>query len=147
VRDPRRQWIELGSGNFGTEDWFLVYAPEPWPPPDEHHISSPTVALQIAGKGANGRPPGLGWNSGPLGRLHLCVRTLNPPRAHIFGEVDYRFDRVNIHCLEGSAVEAVVVDCRAHLPFNYYVAPVSSQVLRVTASGPEGQMATRDRDR
>lgn len=80
--------------------------------------------------------------SGSLAHPHLCVYSLDPPEAHVFGEVDVGLDRVNVHCDHESIAEAVVIDCAEHLPFNYYVAQVTSRVERVTATGPDDREAS-----
>ena len=41
------------------------------------------------------------------------------------------FDRVQLDCDKGPTVEAVVVQCAGHLPWNYYVGEVASRVTRV----------------
>jgi hypothetical protein len=80
---------------------------------------------------------------GTLGRPHLAVPS-GHSTAHVFGEVALGFDRVQLVCAKGPGVEAVVVDCADHLPFNYYVAEIVSRVIRVSATGPDGRTADRE---
>jgi hypothetical protein len=133
--------IELGSGRSRCGYWLLLYIPDGGPPRDEHHITGPTVLL-FSTKGGHGRPVIKVPPSGSLAHPHLCVYSLHPPEAHIFGEVDVGFDRVRVHCDDESIAEAVVIDCAEHLPFNYYVAEATSRVERVTATGPGGREAS-----
>jgi hypothetical protein len=49
---------------------------------------------------------------------------------------------VQLDCAEGPTVDAVIVDCAEHLPFNYYVGEVASRVVRVSATGPGGRTAS-----
>ena len=57
--------------------------------------------------------------AGSLGCRHLDVRYST---AYLFGEVAFGFDRVQVHCAKGPTVDALIIDCADHLPFNYYVA-------------------------
>jgi hypothetical protein len=141
---PGRVAIELGSGLFGSKRWRLMYDPEGPVPPDEHHITGPMVVLCVGDRGGGGRLPQAPLPE-PLGRPHLFVRSLDLP-AHVYGPVELGFDRVHVYSLNGPMVEATVVDCTDHLPFNFYVAEIRSQVQRVMADGPEGRTVSWTRD-
>jgi hypothetical protein len=136
--------VELGSGHFDSDQWWLVYDPEGPESPDEHHIREPVITLYAA-RGGFGRPPARRPLSGSLGRPALGLSS-DHTTARVFGEVDFGFHGVSLQCLTGPIVEAVVVDCADHLPFNYYVAEVTSRVMRITATGPDGRTATWERE-
>jgi hypothetical protein len=127
--------VELGSGRSTLGPWLLVYDPIGQHEPDGHHVTGPIVMLYRENRGSGG-PPAKSPLPGSLGRPRLCVDSPLSP-AHVFGEVDFAFDRVNVHCDDGLIAEAVVVECAEHLLFNYYVAVVTSRVLRVIATGPD----------
>jgi hypothetical protein len=131
--------IELGSGQFGSEQWRLMYDPVGPVPPDEHHITGPEVML-YSRDGGSGRPVPRKPLAGSLGCPHLDVRSFYST-AYLFGEVAVGFDRVQVHCARGPTVDALVIDCTDHLPFNYYVAEIISRWLRITATGPDGRTA------
>ena len=81
--------------------------------------------------------------SGPLGRWILVYQ--GGSNAYVFGKVAVGFDQVRIDCDKGPNVEAIVVDCADHLPYNHYVGAVTSRVTRVSATGPDGHTATMER--
>ena len=104
----------------------------------------PTVPgeLHVGHRGGSGRPLARPTFSGPLVRPHLAAWS-GYSTAHVFGEVTPGFDRVQLDCAQGPTVEAVLVDCADHLPFNYYLAEVLSRVVRVIGTGPDGLTAYR----
>jgi hypothetical protein len=147
VDDPRLfgpNLIELGSGHFGLEHWRLVYDPVGPPPPDEHHIHGPMVILYVGQRYGGSRLPRAPL-PGSLSHPDLFVRSLDIP-AYVYGAVDFGFNQVHVHGLKGPPVEATVIECAEHLPFNFYVGEVISRVDRVMASGPDGLTATWARD-
>jgi hypothetical protein len=122
-----------------------MYDPVGLPPPDEDtEPSGPMILLYIRNHGFGGR---LLQEALPdsLGRPYLGVQS-GYATAHVFGEVAFGFDRVKLDCAKGPTVNAVVVDCADHLPFNYYVAEVVSRVDRVSATSPDGRAAERELD-
>jgi hypothetical protein len=140
----KENWIELGSGLLGCERWRLMYDPEGPDPPDQNHTTGPMVMLYLGERGGGGRLPRAPLPE-PLGDPDLFVRSLDLP-AHVYGAVDLGFDRVHVYSLKGPMVQATVVDCTGQLPFNFYVAEVTSRVERITATGPDGRTATWPRD-
>lgn len=135
--------IELGSGLLGSGHWRLTCHRDGPTPPDDHHISKPLVVLHIDDRGGFGRPVPAEARPGSLGQMTMGVVD-GYSTAHVFGEVAFGFDRVQVDCVGGPSVEAVIVDCSAHLPFNYYVAEVGRRVAQVTATGPSGITATKE---
>ena len=115
-----------------------MYDPEGPVPPNAHHITGPTVMLYVGDSGG-GRPVALDPLSGSLGRWDLVYQ--GGANAYIYGKVAVGFDQVRIDCEAGPSVEAIVVDCTDHLPYSHYVGEVLSRVSRVTATGPDGQIA------
>ncbi len=161
-RHFRNDYIELGSGQFGADQWSLMYDPVGIDPPDDDHLpSGPVVRLYIGravlrrretesyGPLVRERARGGGGPikplSGSLGRSGLLVRDLHST-AHAFGQVAFGFDRVRLDCAKGPTVDAVVVDCANHPSFNYYVGEVASRVVRVRATGPDGRTAALEQD-
>jgi hypothetical protein len=142
-----RHWpnskIELGSGRFGADQWWLMYDPDGTDPPDEDHLpSGPMVTLYVEDRGSGGPINPL---SGSLGRAGLLVRNLHST-AFAFGNVAFGFDHVHLDCAKGPTVDAVIVDCAQYLPFDYYVGEVASRVVRVRASGPDGRTVALEQD-
>jgi hypothetical protein len=134
--------IELGSGRFGADQWRLMYDPEGFPPGDDHLASGPIVSLYVGSSGG-GRPVELDPLTGSLGRSILVVRDPTVT-AYAFGKVAFGFDRVQLDCAKGQTVDAIVVDCADHLPFNHYVGEIASRVVLVSATGPDGRTAERE---
>jgi hypothetical protein len=95
----RSDLIELGSGHFGADQWFLMYDRVGSDPPDEDHLpSGPEVMLYVGSHGGGG-PIG-GPLSGLLGRSGLLVLDLDSP-AYASGKVAFGFDRVQLDCAKG----------------------------------------------
>ncbi len=102
------------------------------------------VMLYVRNRGGGG-PITVRPLSGSLDRSGLLVHDLHST-AHAYGQVAFGFDRVQLDCAKSPTVDAVVVDCADHLPFNYYVAEVASRVVRVRATGPDDRTATLEQD-
>lgn len=136
--------IELGSGLFGEEPWQLMYDPVGPFPGDENVISAGPMVMLYVGNDGSGRPTALDPLAG-LGGWTLFRRD-GYSTAYVFGKVAFGFDRVQLDCAQGPTVDALVVDCADHLPFNHYVGEIASRVVRVSATGPDGRTSTMSRD-
>jgi hypothetical protein len=108
-RHFRNVMIELGSGHFGADQWWLMYDPEGFAPGNDHLPSGPIVALYVGSSGG-GRPVEQDPLAGSLGRSILVVRDPQST-AYAFGKVAFGFDQVQLDCAKGRRVEARVVDC------------------------------------
>jgi hypothetical protein len=142
----RKDMIELGSGLIGEEQWWLMYDPIGQASRAEDHAASGPIVWVYVGDDGGGTPVELNPLSGSLGRPALFYRSNGFSTAHVYGKVAFGLDRVQLDCDKGPTVEAVVVECADYLPYNYYVGEVVSRVTRVSATGPDGQAATMDRD-
>lgn len=142
----RKDMIELGSGLLAGEQWWLLYDPVGEASRAEDHAPSGPIVWLYVGDSGHGKPLALNPLSGSLGRPALFYRGNTYSTAHVYGKVAFGFDRVQLDCDTGPTVEAIVVECTDYLPYNHYIGEVVSRVIRVSATGTDGQTATMDRD-
>jgi hypothetical protein len=127
----------LGSGKCDGVDWELVYWPEA--------PHGPVVAAAIVGSGSGVQPPSERLDT-PFGPPSLGdgFPGMDPGLLLMHGEVQARFDQVQVECVDGETVEGTLVDCQSQFGFNYYVAVLRSKPELVVASSASGTSASRN---